>query len=221
MEIKKTATVTSDKETLASFLLKYKTIECLGMQGSGKTTLTHWLHDKYNMEIVTASTDWRTSWKRFALFFCLKHVFLILWWTVTALVESLRVRKPRLFFHKINLMLVLAARWEYLHKLYPEGVRLLDEGFMQAILSLYEHPVSHITMQQTLQRFPSSDCVVYLDSNFPAVGLGKVSNRRLALGQDYVLQWKSTFTRNLTTLIRVIEERSQTELVKVVDDPTI
>jgi len=212
MEIKNTNTILSDKEALAAFLLEYKTIECFGLQGSGKTTLVHWLNDNFDMEIVTPGTIWRTSWKKHALFFCLKHISLTLWWSMTALVESMRVNQLRLFFHKIHMMLVLAARWEYLHSHFPAGTRLLDEGFMQAILSLYEHQVSQDTMSRILHRFPSSDCAVYLVAP-PIDGLGKVSKRRLALGQDYVRQWKNVFTCNLSVLTRVLRERNQAQFV--------
>ena len=201
------------RENLIEVLSDCKSVEFLGMQGSGKTTLMNWLHDNCDVSIVESNHQWRATWKQHPLFFCCKYPLLIVWWVKTAFVESLRVKKPKLFLHKLNMMLILVARWEYIHKKPPERVSILDEGFMQGILSLYEHTLNKDQLHKLMSKFPKSDCVVYLENSFPVNSLGKVSKRRMSMGQDYVRRWKITFACNLTTLTQVLKEQSKTQLV--------
>jgi glycosyltransferase involved in cell wall biosynthesis len=184
-----------------------KTIECIGMQGSGKTTATEYMNKNLLFSAIIDSAHWKSNWKKYSIKFIISHKLLFLWFLYTALHESFFIRCPFLFFHKIYILLVTGARWSYLHKHYPIEIRIIDEGFMQLILSLYEHYIDKNNMKYIVKKFPIADVVLYFETKNSSDDIGKISKERMSFGKEYVLEWKKVFRHNLSILKEILEEQ--------------
>jgi len=77
---------------------------------------------------------------------------------------------------------------------------VLDEGFVQRILSLYEHSVSKKRLEWMLHRVPVVS--LYLVSGSQS----KVSDARKKLSKERILRWKEVLEENHSVLIGVLKE---------------
>ncbi|MFW5853583.1 MAG: glycosyltransferase [Patescibacteria group bacterium] len=186
------------------------TLECIGMQDSGKTFVIKYLEKEYSIKTVFVNSLWKEHWIKYGIEFILKNPFLFCWVLFISFKESLLVFRPMLFFHKIYIFLIVGSQKIFLYKKYPNQLRGVDEGFMQFICSLYEHKLKESDLERIVKIFPISDIVLYMKEKIIIEGtIGKISQKRASQGQYYVQKWKNIFRFNLNALVQVLKNKER------------
>lgn len=167
-------------------------LECVGVPGSGKTTLAETLVSQYGFSTPPQHISLRESWS-----FFLKHKKICLAWTFFLLTETVQTRSWSLLRFKSAVFLNTIGRMFCAEKLYLQGNNVvLDEGFFQRLLSLYERP-------QTFEMFRWWCCVIAAQHPIVLVTSEdalpkKLGTYRKSLGEEYASQWFDVANHNFS-----------------------
>jgi hypothetical protein len=180
-------------------------IESIGMQGAGKTTLAHLLSERGAVRVLPA----RFAWILYALTFASVHLMFCMRWITVSLVQSKSFSGA---IHQLYMFAVKAARYQYA-VMHPSRLPyLLDESFLQGLLSLYETEVDEMVFESWMQRIPRTNAVLYVQ-RAPYDETVHISARRYEAGSGHAIAWQRTFRTNLMTLQHLLRRQN----VRVVD----
>lgn len=179
-------------------------VELFGLPGSGKTTLAKKLEARASfMRIVIKS---RAELLLLNFLFFIKHParFFILFFYIARNSSGARM----FYFKFTNLFLQHNAKYEKALR-YPHAI--IDQGYFQNILSLFESPISVKKMLRYARFFRLPDLLLILDVSDP-VREERMRRRghspRKEFGNEYVQEWKKTVLANYCTLLENINKTS-------------
>lgn len=187
-------------------------LEITGLPGSGKSTLSQTLSESGFVPVIL---DKGEKWL-LLLSFIFKHPFLFCSLLFRTKIEGLR--KPRLFFYKIFLLMSCVVRTEKAIQKAKKGERIvLEEGLLHYFLSLYEKKATEKEVIFYINNFVFSDFFVVLDCSMETC-LSRIKDRNLyprsGFGVDYEIWFKILhFNLNLYKSILVKKYAKQTILI--------
>jgi hypothetical protein len=184
-------------------------IESIGMQGAGKTKFARLLSDRGAVRILPA----RFPWILYALRFASTHLAFCAHWIAVSLMQS---RNLSAAIHKLYMFAVKTARYQYAVTHASTLPYLLDESFLQGLLSLYETEVGEAVFDSWIRRIPRTDAVLYVQ-RAAYDEAAHISARRNEAGREHAIAWQQTFKKNLLTLQRVLR-RQHMRLVDIDSD---
>ena len=131
-------------------------IELFGLPASGKTTLAKLLSGQRGLEIIKIRNRAELIWYNFL--FLIYHpakFFILLGWLVRY------VGSGKLFYFKLmNFFFDINARYQKA-KMKKNGI--LDQGYFQNLLSLFEQEPGEAIMKSYLKILPRPDVLIILD----------------------------------------------------------
>lgn len=166
--------------------------ELFGLPGAGKTTLAKKLEAEEGFKIIKINN------KKELLYFNFIHVFK---YPVGSSVNLFFIIKnspnQKLFYYKfMNFFMDINARYE---KAGRCDKSILDQGYFQNILSVFEKPITRDLLKRYLKYLPKPDKLIIIDISFEE-SLNRIQKRgyyaREKFGKDYVENWRKTILSN-------------------------
>lgn len=167
-------------------------IELFGLPGAGKTTLAKKLETEQGFKIVKIRSRWEL------LYLNLRHFFKN---PVSSFMNLFFIIKSspnlRLFYYKfMNFFMDINARYE---KAGSCEKAILDQGYFQNILSVFEKPINQYQLEKYLRYLPKPDKLIVVDTP-PEEIQRRVGERgyysREKFGKEYVEKWRETTAQN-------------------------
>lgn len=168
------------------------TIELFGLPGSGKTTLAKKLEDEKGFKIIKINSRKELLYFNFIHFFkhpagSLANLFFII----------KNSPNPKIFYYKfMNFFMDINARYE--KALFCDKA-VLDQGYFQNVLSVFEKPITPDLLKRYLKYLPEPDRLIIIDI-LPEEALNRTQERgyyaRERFGKDYVENWRKTVLWN-------------------------
>ena len=176
-------------------------VECYGLPKAGKTTLVSHLTGTGSYHTVPPYVG-----KHYALLFLCKHFLLCLRYTWAVFHESARTRTWSLGRFKYAVFVNTVGRIEYVRWHHgPDDIVVLDEGFTQRLLSLYETRVTADTYRLFLSSYGASDLVVIVaDPNQGVDGI-RIGSMRRTFGEQYGKEWQGIISHNYKSILEALE----------------
>ena len=178
-------------------------IECFGIPGAGKTTVTKILEDTLGASVVPIHVP-----KRYVFLFLLHNpVFSVRW--MLLLVRACNSDNVwHLFRFKLSLFLNTAGRVHMAQQLDRKGkFVILDEGLVQRVFSLYETKQTSDVYQRIIAMLPISHTVLSVVYTGEIYTAGRVGTVRSKLGGDYKKQWQNIMKDNFQRMSEVITKQ--------------
>jgi hypothetical protein len=174
-------------------------IELYGLPGSGKTTLSKNLSSFKDFKLVKIENN--TELVFFSLLSLLRHpiVFLYTFYLVTVNSSSVGM-----FYYKF--MNILLHRNAKHMKAFFYKSSVIDEGFSQNILSIYEKTISKKELKRIVSLSPKPNTLVVfnIDSNILENRVKKTAARR-NFGEEYYIKWKEVIRKNNELFLHELE----------------
>lgn len=167
-------------------------VELFGLPGSGKTTLARKLEAEKGFKIIKINN------RKELLYFNFIHFFK---YPVGSSVNLFFILKNspnmKLFYYKfMNFFMDINARYE---KARFCDKAVLDQGYFQNILSVFENPITIDLLKIYLKYLPKPDKLIIIDTS-PEEALNRTQERgyyaRERFGKDYVENWRETVLWN-------------------------
>lgn len=167
-------------------------IEFYGLPGAGKTTITQKLAAKSDFKIIKIRSKKELAWYNFL--FLIGHpakFFATLYYLVAS-----STGWPIFYYKFTNTFLHHNAKYQ---KALREKHAILDQGYFQNILSVFEKPVSVCSLARYSKFFLKPDKLIIL--NLPPDDVsGRIGGRgytaRERFGQEYFRRWLETIKEN-------------------------
>lgn len=167
-------------------------IELYGLPGTGKTTVAKRIAERTDFKIVVIKNKRELAWLN-TLFF-LKHptrFFMLLWYI------AVNSHGPRMFYYKFmnSFLLNNAKQQKALH--FKNA--LIDQGYFQNIISVFEAPLTHEILKRYTKLFLFPDMLLFFSApSFTreqrAIQRGRFSREQF--GNEYVASWKKIIEKN-------------------------
>tara|TARA_Y100000310_G_scaffold341747_1_gene441912 strand:- start:10431 stop:11048 length:618 start_codon:yes stop_codon:yes gene_type:complete len=185
-------------------------IELVGPPASGKSTVARALEKDTRFKRARINKRRELIWLN--ILFLIKHPLFSLHTLFIILNNS---KNFSIFYYKfMNIFLHHNARYEKARKL---DYSIIDEGFFQNILSIYEHEVPEQKIQSYIKKIPNIDKVFLFEINketleHRAKERGYIGRTTL-LTQDEQHKWLDIVFSNLDTLKKVLPSLKMSSLV--------
>jgi len=154
-------------------------VEFFGLPGSGKTYAYNYLQKSLPKKVVL-----HTRISFLELFF----------WTRVIFIESIKVRKMSLIRFKLSLLRQMLKKEVIMY----DDKYILDEGWLQRILSFYESKISSASLLKIYKHVSRADVVIFFERGHDHYfsRYNNPDNTRAALGSSYLSGWKKVLTHN-------------------------
>lgn len=176
-------------------------IEFFGLPGSGKSTLARQLRER-SLAYVSA----RDASVAHVFFFIFRHPLIAGYWLKQAVIESFLIRRPGLVRFKFSLLLHTFAQVRY-----AQGSKdkiILDEGFLQRALSIFETKKTHIEFMRMLHFIINADVYIEVIGEEPFFARYRRSDsNRGKFGQAYLTNWEEVVRHNYQVLLQALKDR--------------
>lgn len=177
-------------------------IECYGVPGSGKSTITRALASAYGVpEVPKYVSRWRS------ISFMIYNPLFTLRWLVVLVWSIARSGLWKLFRFKLSVFLTTIGRVQYARSMSKKLGRpiFLDEGHTQRLLSLYETSPNVKTYQKLFNRFPKDVIVVQVMYTGNRFDESRVGTYRSSLGDKYAQNWRTVMDKNFITIAEALQ----------------
>lgn len=176
-------------------------IEFFGLPGSGKSTLAR--------ELAAQNTTYEypcDAPRSYAFFFAMKHPRIAWYWLSRAAREACRQSAG-------SWVSFLMFKWALLVRTFSEVAYaqrstkhvILDEGFLQRTLSVFETKITDQEVTQIFSHLPSPDVYVEVTTQQPVFErYRKTSRGRARYGSAYLAQWEALVRENYATIVRAL-----------------
>lgn len=175
-------------------------IECFALPEVGKSTLIKDLKTRYDIKTVPEQT---VSYLN-AFYFTFKNPVAISRFILIFLKESIYDKGGwKIFRFKLAVFINTITRLQIAKRNFSHNeIVMIDEGFIQRLLSLYEtkQPVSkYISL---LKKIPLADSVLFLEYNGESARIknGRVGTIRRSISDSYTEEWRLTMLHNYQSL---------------------
>lgn len=186
-------------------------VELCGLPGSGKTTAAKNIEERTDFVRIKIHSRAELLWLNFLFF--IKHPvrFLVL----LAYVARNSLGTRMFYFKFTNLFLQHNAKYEKALQ-YPHAI--IDQGYFQNLLSLFEFPVTAQKMLRYAKFFCFPDLLLIFnaaDSDLEKRMRERGHSPREEFGEEYVNKWKKVVSGNYRTLLSVLDQFSVSK--KIID----
>lgn len=201
-------------------------IECFGIPGAGKSTVTSLLVSEFGFKEVPKQVS-----KIYWIHFFSKYPFFVCRWCFSLLKESFLSRSFSLGRFKLAVFLNTIGRIHYADKHYSkEELVILDEGLVQRIFTLFESPKISKDYDTLIKKIPVKHLIIQIEYKGINFTESRVGTYRRTKGEEYIKKWRSVMAQNFISLsksllrskvvnIRYIrDDGADTDLMKVVQD---
>lgn len=177
-------------------------IELFGLPGSGKTTFGNNL-DKGNFIFIKS--------KKYSFIFkviCIFKYLIFFFWLKEIILETLKFKKWKLVRFKVSLVISTLCTFSEANSIKNNTEKniLLDEGFLQRLLSVYEEKKDIEFFQKIVKKVLLTDCVFIINFNFNIfLRYEDTRNNRKILGEDYFNNWKNVLDYNYKNILECIK----------------
>lgn len=175
-------------------------IELYGLPGSGKSTFARRLELEGKGTVVRIASRFELVWRNLLFLFCHPMAFLFGLWHVTA-----NAGGSRLWYYKLmNSFLQCNAKYQKARQ-YP--IAIVDQGFFQNILSIFERPLNNSEARRFLERFPHPDkllAFVVPESRRQQFLKQRDFVQRSQFGAVYRERWEKVVAQNDRTLRHLV-----------------
>lgn len=178
-------------------------IELCGLPASGKTTFAKTLCQKSSYTHARVSGVVELVWRSF-LYGVLHPIV-----AASVFVSILQNGGGTGFYAKfMNSFLHRLARR---HKAERMNAAIIDEGFFQNIVSVFEQERNREYIEQYIKKMPYPDMLIIFDMpdsvRIQRTQSKKTGDRERMLGEAQYAQWEQSARRNIATLISVLESK--------------
>lgn len=182
-------------------------IELFGLPGSGKTAIKKVLIRRdFGKDVVLNGTLERLI---FCFVFAILHPLICLFWLSLLFTRDQKgLRK-----YKLSLLSVTFAKFQKARFLKQKSI--IDEGFLQRILSMYEHQLTEQEIKKTLKYSLFPDKVLFIKGGGFDRFLkeeDRINSYRYKKGEAYIENWISILTSNTELIHKQLQNSFPTLL---------
>lgn len=177
-------------------------VEIFGLPGSGKTFLARELAEKQGFQIIKIRSRTELIFNNIVFFLRNPIKFIVLFWYV---IKNIGYKKLCYFkianaFFNENAKHIKALR---------DQKALLDQGYFQNILSLFEHELNPETLLKYTALIPKPDFLLILDAS-KETRRQRTDQRiyltRKFMGKEYIKEWQERAEKNYRLFLKLIDE---------------
>jgi GTPase SAR1 family protein len=180
-------------------------VECFGVPGSGKSTLTSKLVEREEFSTVP---PYVSRW--YSLLFMLRHPIFTTRWILALLSECKKTKTWTLLRFKVAVFLNTVGRIEYGHTHFSkEKIVILDEGIMQRMLSLLEERKTEKEFEAWMAYIPRPHTVIFCENMSENISKRKVGTKRKQFGDEYAKEYSLVLEFNYWGLKEEIEKQKE------------
>jgi len=185
-------------------LNKYMRIELFGLPGSGKTFFAGEYKERYNIPVISLAS--RKEKYGYCLLFFLNHPYItlrLLFWIVSETLFNLR-----LMWYKIDrLFFSILAREQ---KAQGYEAFILDEGFLQLLLSIPESPLYTKDVSFLVSFLRKRNIEIHILKTDKAIRYERMEERkgkpRSAFGGSYIEWWYPILEGNFEIATKIVTD---------------
>lgn len=167
-------------------------IECFGLPGAGKSTVTELFAKESKVFVVPKYVS-----KRYGMYYALLHPRITTRWLLVSFIEGRRVGgfklarfKLAVFFHTLS-----RYQWARMHN-QADRLVILDEGLAQRLLGLYEKEMNEQHYQGWVKHLPGDTTIVQILYTGNQSHEVRVGTFRQQLSQTYQASWRQVLEAN-------------------------
>ncbi len=175
-------------------------VECFGLPGAGKSTLTTTLSHALDLEEVPAYVS---KWHSFR--FGLRHPLFVSGWVWRLFWHARQTKTKQLFRFKLSVFITTIGRLQYAQRLLRrQPLVILDEGLLQRLLALLEVAVPTPVMRRFVVCLPNK--MVALEVVSTASTRAKIGTQRGRETAAYQHAWQDVISTNFETLSAIVPD---------------
>lgn len=189
-------------------------VECFGIPGAGKSTVTSLLVKEFGFKEIPKQVP-----KIYGTQFLLRHPFFVCMWCFLLFRESLFVCSFSLGRFKLAVFFNTIGRIQYASKHYSkEDLVVLDEGLMQRIFTLFESPKVPEIFHAILKKIPVEHLILQIEYVGVDFTESRVGTYRRTKGEEYVRNWRKIMAENFKSLSESLKQSKFYRIIYVRND---
>jgi len=176
-------------------------VEFFGRAGSGKSTVARLISQKYNIPVIKIRSKQKLLYLN--LLFSIKHPYKSIRRFFYVASNSINLK---MFYYKfMNTFMQVNAKYQ--QALMIEGVSILDQGYVQSILSMFEKKVSEEQMLKYVNTILFPDKLIIFETTKEILEV-RLNNRgyyvRPFLDKAYLETWQKNVDHNYQVLKNIL-----------------